>query len=147
MTTDAEREANIALVRRVADEVLSRGNLSAVDETLAQDIAPAWKQSVAALRATFPDCQYTIEEALAIDDTVVIRVTVRGTHAGAPYWGKPATGKEATMGGIVIIRLADGKIVQMQSRYDFLSQLQQLGILPSQAEVVAANEAAADTHA
>lgn len=42
MTTDAEREANIALVRRVADEVLSRGNLSAVDETLAQDIAPAW---------------------------------------------------------------------------------------------------------
>lgn len=147
MTTDAEREANIALVRRVADEVLSRGNLSVVDETFVPEFGARWKQSVVTLRATFPDWHYTIEEALAIDDKVVIRVTAHGTHTGVPYWCKPATGKEATMGGIVILRLADGKIAQIWGQYDYLSQLQQLGILPSQAEIVAANEAAADTPA
>src|SRR5271165_5497515 len=85
MTSDAEREANIAVVRRVAEEVLSRGNLSVVDETFVPEIGARWKQSVVTLRAAFPDWRFTIEEALAVDDKVVIRATVRGTHTGTPY--------------------------------------------------------------
>jgi hypothetical protein len=37
--------------------------------------------------------------------------------------------------------------VQIWSEYDYLSLLQQLDIVPSDAEIVAANEAAADTAA
>ncbi len=147
MTTDAEREANIALVRCAVEEIINRGNLSVADEAFAPEDAPGFKQSVATLRAAFPDWQFTIEEAFAVDDKVILRATVRGTHTGAPYRGKPASGKEATMGGLDIIRIADGKIVEKQGQYDCLSLLQQLGIVPTDAELVAAHARAGDTSA
>lgn len=139
MTTDTEREANVALVRRVVEEVLNRGNLSVADEAMVPEIAPGWKQNVATLRAAFPDWHYTIEEVFAADDKVVMRARVGGTHTGTPYWGKPASGTAATMGGIAIIRLADGRIVEMWGQYDYLDLFHQLGILPSNEEIIAAN--------
>ena len=147
MTTDAEREANIALVRRIVEEVINRGHLSVADEEMVPDLASGWKQSVATLRAAFPDWRFAIEEALAIDDKVVIRATVSGTHTGAAYLGKPATGAAVTMSGVEIIRIAEGQVAQKWGAYDYLSLLQQLGIVPSEEEIVAANERAADTSA
>jgi predicted ester cyclase len=143
MTTDAEREANITLVRRVAEEVFNLGNLAFADEAFVPDISAPLKQNVGTLRAACPDLHITIEDALAIDDKVVIRATVRCTHTGAPYWGKPASGKEATWGGIDIMRISNGTIVELWPQYNYLALLQQLGVLPSYAEVVAANAAAA----
>jgi hypothetical protein len=39
MTSDAEREANIALVRRIIEEVINRGNLSVADEGMVPERA------------------------------------------------------------------------------------------------------------
>lgn len=139
MTTEAERAANLALVRRVVEEVINRGNLSVADEAMVPDTAPPFKQSVATLRATFPDWHFTIEEAFAVDDKVVMRATVSGTHTGAPYWGKPASGKAAAMGGIEIIRLADGRVVEMWGQFNYIGFFQQLSILPSDEDIIAAN--------
>jgi predicted ester cyclase len=86
-------------------------------------------------------------DALAIDDTVVIRAALSGTHTGTPYRGKPATGKAVTFSGINIIRIAEGKVAQLWTEYDYLSLLQQLDIVPSDEEIVAANERAADAPA
>ena len=145
MTSDAEREANIALVRRIIDEVINRGNLSVADEGMVSELAPDFKQAVSTLRATFPDWHFAIEDALAVNDTVVNRATFTGTHTGTPYMGKPATGKAVTMSGIEIIRIAEGRVAEKSGAYDYLSLLQQLGIVPSDEEIVAANVLA--THA
>ena len=54
----------------------------------------AMKGLFAMLRAAFPDWRETIEDALAEGDTVVLRVTGRGTHRGA-FMGLPPTDRPA----------------------------------------------------
>lgn len=43
---------------------------------------------------------------------------------------EPASGVQVTLTGIIILRLADGKIVEMWWAKDFLGLVQQLGVIP-----------------
>ncbi len=54
---------------------------------------------------------------------------VRGTHKGnlGPV---PATGKQVTVTGIWILRLAGGKIAEQWGVFDSLGLMQQLGAVP-----------------
>ena len=45
--------------------------------------------------------------------------------------GMPATGKPATVTGIEIYRVADGKIAERWGNFDQLGMLQQLGVIPT----------------
>jgi predicted ester cyclase len=44
--------------------------------------------------------------------------------------GIPATGKEVTIGGIAIARIADGKIMERWEEFDMMGMMQQLGVVP-----------------
>jgi predicted ester cyclase len=44
--------------------------------------------------------------------------------------GIPATGKQITIKGIEVFRIADGKIVEVWASMDNLGMLQQLGAIP-----------------
>jgi predicted ester cyclase len=147
VTTNIEREANIALVCQIIEEVINRGNLSLADEGMLPEIATRFKLNVTMLRAAFPDWHFAVDDALAADDKVIIRATLSGVHTGAPYRGKPASGRAVTFSGIDILRVIDGKVVQIWAEYDYLVLLQQLGMAPSDVEIIAANEAAAETAA
>jgi predicted ester cyclase len=46
--------------------------------------------------------------------------------------GIPATGKYASVTGITIERVVDGKIIEARNEWDRLGALQQLGALPAQ---------------
>ncbi|MYW62992.1 ester cyclase [Streptomyces sp. SID8379] len=81
------------------------------------------------LRA-FPDLRVTVEETIAQADKVVVRNTVTGTHLGE-YRGRPATGKSVSYREIFIFRFAGGRVVEIQGVVDVLSQLRQLGMVPS----------------
>lgn len=58
------------------------------------------------------------------------RWTARGTHKGA-LMGIPPTGKQVTVTGITINRIANGKFAEDWSNYDLLGMLQQLGVIPT----------------
>jgi steroid delta-isomerase-like uncharacterized protein len=88
------------------------------------------KQALATFRSAFPDLRVTTEDLIAEGDKVVLRWTARGTHEG-DLPGVPATGKQATLKGIDILRLADGRIVERWAEYDNLGLLQQLGLAPA----------------
>jgi predicted ester cyclase len=45
--------------------------------------------------------------------------------------GITPTGKQVRIGGISIIRLADGKLAEQWEQLDRLALLQQLGVLPA----------------
>ena len=62
------------------------------------------------------------------------RWTGRGTHKG-DLIGIAPTGKQVTVTGISIQRIANGKIMEEWSTYDMLGMLQQLGVahMPGQA--------------
>ncbi len=134
-------EENKALVRRYAEEVLNRRNLDLLDEIFAPDFVQYGadpdqvsgvedlKQFFVMLRSGFPDFQVTIEDLLAEGDKVVLHFTFQGTHQGE-FTSIGPTGKQVTMTGIDIFRIADGKIVELWNQEDVLGMMQQLGAIP-----------------
>src|SRR5215217_3620831 len=82
--------------------------------------------------SAFPDLSFSVEDVIAEGDKVVVRWTVRGTHEGeTEAFGSP-TGNQLEQEGITIHRIEEDKIVEEWERYDFLSFLQQLGLVPEQ---------------
>ena len=135
-------EENKALVRRLYEEIINRGNLAPVDELLAPDYKEGnalagpqgFTQFISRIGAAFPDLHITIEDMIAEGDKVAARLTVTGTHDGpmsGPMGDVPPTGKRATWTGIDIIRVEGGKIAQRHSERDLLAMMQQLGVIPA----------------
>ena len=133
-------EENKAIARR-GYEAINQNNLDALDEVVASDMtdhdpapgqAPGLegvKQYFSSLHAAFPDVQMDVEEMIAEADKVVARVSVSGTHRGE-FMGISPTGNRVTIGGIDILRVADGKIVEHWGKFDDLGMMQQLGVIP-----------------
>jgi steroid delta-isomerase-like uncharacterized protein len=90
------------------------------------------KQFIAMYRTAFPDLNVTVEDAIAEGDKVATRWTVRGTHQGEIEEFGPPTGRQVELEGITIHRIEGGKIVEEWERYDNLSILQQIGLVPEQ---------------
>lgn len=137
-------EANKLLVRRFVEQVINRGDWAVVDELLDTSYiyhGPGMevpridgiKQVLSMLRAAFPDWHETIEDVIAEGDRVLFRVTGRGTHRGE-FMGIPPTGNQVTMGGIDIVRVEGGKIVEHWANFDQLGMLQQLGVIPASSQ-------------
>ena len=87
-------------------------------------------QTFGTLRSAFPDAQLTVEDMVAEGDKVATRVTLRVTHQGA-FMGLAPTGKQASLGGMDLVRFAGGKAVERWGYFDDLSLLQQLGAIPT----------------
>ncbi len=135
-------EENKALARRSIEEIWNKGNLAAADELVAPNHVThdpaipnpgrgpeATKQQASMYRTAFPDLQVTIDELIAEGDTVVTRWTVRGTHKG-DLMGIAPTGKQVTITGINISRIAGGKAQEDWSNWDTIGMMQQLGVVP-----------------
>ncbi len=141
-------EQNKALVRRSTEEIWNNGNLALADEIYAANYVAhdpanppdlgsgpeAVKKLVTMYRTAFPDVQLTIEEIIAEGDQVVTRWTARGTHKG-DLMGIAATGKQTTVTGMGITRIAGGKIQEAWGNWDTLGMMQQLGVAPQVAAV------------
>ncbi|HEY7269346.1 MAG TPA: ester cyclase [Dehalococcoidia bacterium] len=133
-------ETNKAIVRRMVEEVQSRGNLDKMEEFFAHafvDHSPmaglpptreGAKMLFGAIRAGLPDMTAAIHDQVAEGDKVVTRKTFTGTHRGA-LMGVAPTGKTITIEVIDILRLADGKIVEHWNLVDQLGLMQQLGAI------------------
>jgi len=134
---------NKTISRRFFEEVWNDGNLDAVGELTAQDGVlrdrdmgehrgrDATRDFIAVYRRAFPDLRFTIEEQIAEGDRVATRWTARGTHQGE-LMGIPPTMKSATVSGITLDRIADGRIAESIGSWDAFGMLQQLGVLAGQ---------------
>ena len=136
---------NKALARRLLEEAFNAGRLDVAEELVASDFvghAPSLpeevrgpaglKELIAGYRTAFPDIHVTIEDQIADGDRVVTRWSAKGTHQGE-LMGMPATGKQATVTGITIDRIADGRIAESWNNWDTLGMMQQLGAIPAPA--------------
>jgi predicted ester cyclase len=79
--------------------------------------------------SAFPQSQTTIDDEIAEGDKVVSRWTYRAVHRGE-FQGIPPAGKQVTMTGLTLLRIAGGKIVEHWVELDQLGLLQQLGVVP-----------------
>ena len=142
-------EENKATVRRAIEEGWNQGHAAVFDELNAPTFvnhdpgAPGvhtnadYKRWATERLSAFPNLHITIEDLVAEGDQVAMRWTFRGTHTGdlvAPMT-LPATGKQVTVTGITIVRLAGGRAVEVWSQGDTLGFLQQLGVIPAPEQV------------
>jgi predicted ester cyclase len=121
-------EENKALSNRVA-QAISEGNLDALDELMAPDLAREFKEAIAELRQAFPDYSGTNVDQIAEGDKVANRFVFLGTHLGE-FMGVAPTGKRVTFTGNSIDRVVEGKIVESWVEADILGVLRQLGAAP-----------------
>lgn len=138
-------QTNKSVARRALIEILGEGRSEVVDELISDGyighdsampdliLGPEGvRQSTAMYRSAFPDVTIVVDEQIAEGDSVVTRWTARGTHEGELF-GMPATGKQATVTGITINRINNGKLVEARTNWDTLGLLQQLGTVPAMA--------------
>ncbi|MHA2084732.1 MAG: ester cyclase [Candidatus Thorarchaeota archaeon] len=76
----------------------------------------------------FPDVHRTLEDIIADEDSVWIKVTITGTHTGE-YRGIAPTGKKYVMEAVPRYRIVDGKIVEGWSVWNPLDLFKQLGVI------------------
>ena len=135
-------EEDKALSRRAWEEIVNQKNLDAIDEFFTADCL--WhqpdqdlqgpeqaKQFVGMYLSAFPDTQVSVEDVIAEGDRVVTRVRLGGTHQ-AELMGIAPTQRQIEVKGVTIHRIEGGKIVEEWERYDNLSVMQQLGLVPEQ---------------
>ncbi|CAN5511554.1 hypothetical protein BH23CHL2_BH23CHL2_31210 [soil metagenome] len=75
--------------------------------------------------ASFSDIRHLIDDMVAEDDRVAFRMRLEMTHTG-DFIGIPASGKRASIVGIGIMRIADGKIAQFWGSPDVMGLMQQI---------------------
>ena len=138
-------EDNKALLRRLIDEIVNKGNLAVADQLIASDYVyrspgspdvrgpEGFKQLVQMYRSAFPDLTMSVEEQIAEGDKVATRWMATGTQRGE-LMGVPPSGKQVSVMGMVISRCAGGRIVEEVELIDALGMLQQLGAIPAAAQ-------------
>jgi predicted ester cyclase len=92
--------------------------------------AQALKQVWAVLLRAYPDLHLTVEDLIGEGDKVVARIVCTGTHLGE-YMGLEPTGKSIAYDEIFIFRFANGRVVETWGVVDVLSQMKQLGVIPT----------------
>ena len=137
----SQTEANKAIIRRYR-EAHNQNNMDALNDIVAADLishshlpnVPAGREGGKMVHqaslAAFPDGKTTTNDLIAEGDKVVERFTLVGTHKGE-FMGIPATGKQITVTGMSIFRIADGKIVEHWGENDAMGLLMQMGVLPA----------------
>ena len=135
-------DENKALLRRIPEDVWSKGDVAAADVVLSPDFVnhnPAfghpptrdgYKQTIAQFRAAFPDFSMTVEDVLAEGDKASLRFRARGTHLGQFGTFSPS-GRPIDFTGTGTARVRDGQIVELWVNGDMLGLMQQLGAVIS----------------
>jgi predicted ester cyclase len=137
-------ETNKAIVRRMAEEVFNKGNLSIIPELIAPNYVyhttpeykgpEGFKNYITMVRKAFPDLHMKIDYMVAEGDMVAIFYTYGGTFKGemmgikGEMKGIAPTGKKFTLKLAILSRFADGKEVEAWPYSDLLSLYRQLGI-------------------
>lgn len=131
-------EDNQAIVRRYQD-ALNRNDLDALDDVVAADVKmpnalpgfpPGLKGAKLAHQSSlsvFSEWHVHIDDMVADEDKVAVRVTMSGVHTG-PLGDIPPTGKSFKMNGVYFVRIAGGQIVEHWGMGDTAAMMQQLGL-------------------
>jgi predicted ester cyclase len=135
-----------SLARQLLEDDISRGDEAVAERIIHPDFVDhtnppgmqhgltGHKAIVRLFRTAFPDQWWQIEDLIAEGDKVVARTTMTGTHQG-DFFGIPPTGRSVTLGGVHIMRVADGRVIEHWGSNDDLGLMRQLGVIPEPSAV------------
>ena len=131
-------EQNMETVRRLLEEVWSRGNLALLPELLADDAVShpmpqfdalhgpeEYQRFIAVYKGAFHDMEFTIQDQFAAGNKVATRWTTRVTDAAGNATPNARTGEQLTIDGTTITHHdSSGKITAEWATWDTGSLLQ-----------------------
>ena len=131
-------EENKAIVRKMI-EAINKQNLASLNKLMASDfVMHMHAQQMQGLEVNnqviedeikaFPDLHVAIEDIIAEEDKVCVRLQETATHTGE-YRGLTPTGNKLSYTVVAIWRIVEGKIVEGWIVYDQLDFLKQLGAI------------------
>jgi steroid delta-isomerase-like uncharacterized protein len=134
-------ESNGQVMRRAFEEIMTRGNVAAINKLFASDFVghdtsggtfgrEEFREGVLAMLSAFSDRQVKIADQVVAGDKVATRWQATGVHAGE-FNGIPATGRRVSLTGISIDRITGGRIVESWEVTDDAGLLRQLGVYPT----------------
>jgi steroid delta-isomerase-like uncharacterized protein len=139
MSTAQQSTKTVAI--RLADEVLSQGDLEVFDELFADDYVnhnipvpdipgtkDGFRELIKATRQAFPDVVVHVDDVVADRDVVVFRDHVRASSQG-DFFGAPPSGGIIEWTEIHWPRISSGRIAEHWTNFDQLGILRQLGPL------------------
>lgn len=142
MVSSANATDNVARLRRLLLEGFSTGNMSVVDDIVAERFvehqaeAPqgreGLKNTIRSIRQAFPDLNYTVVQMAADGDKTWGHFRARGTQRGM-FMGHPPTGKAMDIDIFAVVRFDNGMIVEHWGVPDRLTAFHQLGLLSAKA--------------
>jgi steroid delta-isomerase-like uncharacterized protein len=77
-----------------------------------------------------PDMTHNVEDAFCEGNTVILKMTIRGTHTSA-LQNVPASGNSVSIDGIGVAHVRDGRVARVLAVADMLSLMQQVGAIPT----------------
>jgi steroid delta-isomerase-like uncharacterized protein len=136
-------EANKSVVRQI-EEAWNANELDKLDALFAADFKqwsgfpgmPATMESAKQAHSmsiqAMPDRRTEIQEMIAEDDKVTVRIRMTGTNTGGfPVLGVPANGNKVDIEWISIYTVKGGKATDHRAVMDLMGLMQQLGAIPS----------------
>jgi steroid delta-isomerase-like uncharacterized protein len=130
-------EANAALVLESV-EALNAGDTERLLALVASNILihyaempeplqgrETWQQGFALMQRAFPDLQAHVDDLVAADDKVALRLTLSGTHQGE-FQGIPATDRTISYVSHEFYRVQDGEIAEEWICSDMATLFRQL---------------------
>ena len=134
-------EQNKALTLRGFEEMFNKGDLSVVDELVAErgedhqeapgtEFAAHLKDVIKKMRTAFPDLRFEVHHMVAEGDMVAARSTMTGTHEGrfeiGPFGDIEPTGRRVEWKHMHFFRWVDGKNTDLWHIMDTAGLMQQL---------------------
>lgn len=90
------------------------------------------KNATASFLAPFPDLTADLRHLVQEDDLVSVWISYTATHQ-ADFAGVPASGRRVKFAAWDLIRVRDGKIVEITQYCDLFAIMSQIGALPTAA--------------
>jgi predicted ester cyclase len=131
---------NKAMVRRIIEEAINKGNLAVIDKIMAPSYVyhfpgmevrgpEGFRQFATMMRTAFPDIKVSIDEIIGEGNLVAARLTLRGTLKGE-FMGMAPTGGRMEFPEAVFVLFEGGKEVEAWPYADTHNMFAQLGLNP-----------------
>jgi predicted ester cyclase len=129
-------DENKRLVERFVEQVFIERRADAVDELVTPDFrSHTWgpegtdrvglRAATERMASALSDVSFTIEDSIAEDDRVAVRLTASATQTGE-LMGMPPSGRRYTIGEIHIFRIAGDRIAEHWHQLDRVGLMSQL---------------------
>jgi steroid delta-isomerase-like uncharacterized protein len=129
-----------SVVRRFY-EIVGSGRPEELDEVCATDLKghagagadlKELKDAIAGFQVPFPDMTLDVRHLVQEDDVVSVWLSYTATHQ-ADFAGIPASGRRVKFAAWDLMRVRDGKIVEITQYCDLFAIMSQIGALPTAA--------------